>query len=430
MRRQHFFSLSSVLCLALLAAAPAQFPYEAVIAKRVQVRSGPSELHYRTAILDVGERVTVLSEAPSGWLGIEPPADSFDWISGQYLREIAPGEGEVTGDRVNVRIGTPINEGLRDASPVQLSRGDRVRIIERKTFGQPPLAQLWYKVVPPKGDVRWAKADFLRRAGDRDPLERASAAGPAARVGLPRGERGAAERPGEEAGAEEVEPPDGADETDEPQPGAAPQGALEKAEAAFAAAMRKQLFDRDFAAARALYQQAARSATGAEQALIRRRLLDIQAEDAKKAKFSELDRLIQESKRRDSVLLSMSRPKATPDQGQPALYDGSGVLRKSAMTIDGKPAYVLVDPQGGVRYYLTAGPAIDLAEYLGKVVAVRGPVHFRSELRGQHIFVRDVTPIDMSREPRPAAGTREAQGDAAGAPRQAPPPEPEEPDDE
>jgi hypothetical protein len=71
-------------------------------------------------------------------------------------------------------------------------------------------------------------------------------------------------------------------------------------------------------------------------------------------------------------------------------------LRRSTAIIDGKPAYVLLSPQGGIRYYVSPSPGIDLNRYLDKVVAVRGPSSYRMEVRAQHITVRDLTVIEVN----------------------------------
>src|SRR5262245_13237643 len=112
MWRPHPILTACLVVVSFATAGQAQFPFEGTVQvqRSLSVRSGPSENYYRTSLLRPGDRVTVMGEAPDGWVAIQPPADSFSWISGQHVREITPTEAEVVGDRVNVRVGTLINE--------------------------------------------------------------------------------------------------------------------------------------------------------------------------------------------------------------------------------------------------------------------------------------------------------------------------------
>ena len=148
---------------------PSQFaPYEGVVnvKRSLSVRSGPSENYYRTSLLKPKDRITIVDESPDGWLAIKPPQDSFSWVSGQYVRQTSPTEGVITGDNVNVRVGTLISEDIRDIVQVSLSRGARVHIIERKKFTQGALTQEWFKIAPPPAEVRWVHGSYIQRDGN------------------------------------------------------------------------------------------------------------------------------------------------------------------------------------------------------------------------------------------------------------------------
>jgi hypothetical protein len=67
------------------------------------------------------------------------------------------------------------------------------------------------------------------------------------------------------------------------------------------------------------------------------------------------------------------------------------------MVLDGKPAFVLVGPQGGIRYYVTPSAGVDFSKYVDQLVAVKGPVTYRVEVRAQHIVVRDIVTIEIGR---------------------------------
>src|SRR3990172_8486784 len=156
MERQYSFLAVGVTLIATIPGYGQDgFPYEGIVTVdqgSLHVRSGPSENDYRTGALRRDDRVTVVREEPDGWLAIQPPPDSFSWVSGEFVRETSPTEGEIAGDSVNVRVGTPLSEDLREKVGVTLKRGDRVQILGRKTTGQGPLAKLWYKIVPTKNE--------------------------------------------------------------------------------------------------------------------------------------------------------------------------------------------------------------------------------------------------------------------------------------
>ena len=439
-RPSRVFRLPSLVLFLLPLVAPsaarAQFPFEGTVnvERSLQVRSGPSENHYRTGILKRGDRVTVVRQEADGWLAIEPPADSFSWVSGQFIREISPAEGEVASDKVNVRVGTPINEELRDTVQVQLHRGDRVRILDRKTSGQGVLAKVWYKIASPPGEVRYVKSEFVQAADGR---RIAPAAGPRGADKRPEPARaGAASQPAKAGPKRPVEAGAGDEDEHEKPVTASAADLLGQANAAYEVEMGKRLADRDFSKARDLYEQAAKVAENdTDQMHIARRLSQIEDHDARKAKLDEFDQIVQRSKERDRVLMSMARnkpksaqppgsrpdgaakepgaavkdrdpqqPDRRKDAGGPGQnadgkdpYNGSGVLRKSSVKIDGKPAYVLASPRGGVRYYVTPGPGVDLATYEDQTIAIRGTAKFRPELQAPHIVAREVTPIELRR---------------------------------
>jgi hypothetical protein len=424
--RHHF-----ILCL-LVGLAPdlarAEFPYEGVVnveSGSLQVRAGPTENHYRTGVLKRGDRVVVVRGEPDGWLAIEPPEGSFSWIcAGEgatvYVREISPSEGEVVRDDVNVRVGTPMSENLRDYVQVKLKRGARVKIIDRKTTGDGPLAKLWYKIEPPPGEVRYVMGQYIAAADGRrtpvnpPPSARTSAQShPASRGShaadrMSPGSRDSVAAHRWQATSEPNDPHEQADADDEHVESGSPADPVQHAHAAYSEEMRKRPSERDWPTVRRLYEQAARSTDHeSDRAIIQQRLAAIDRQEQRRARLAEVERLTQQARERDRVLLSSTRLKDEPESAASPRstlpprstavprFDGSGVLRKSATAIDGKPAYVLISPQGGIRYYITAAPGVDLSEHLDQAIAVRGTVNHRADLRAPHIMVRKVMPIGL-----------------------------------
>ncbi len=65
------------------------FPLEAVVATRLNVRSGPGAEHPVVGKLTRGEQVRVLEET-SGWKRVRPDVGGVEgWVAGEYLQTTA-----------------------------------------------------------------------------------------------------------------------------------------------------------------------------------------------------------------------------------------------------------------------------------------------------------------------------------------------------
>jgi len=140
-----------------------EFPYKAYVnADTVHVRSGPGQNYYTVLRMKRGEPVVVYRHDPGGWCAIRPPADSFSWISADFVE---PGEGRmatVKGDQVVARVGSAYSD-IRDVIQVRLDAGEQIEVIEARRLGTGPSAQTWYKIVPPSGEFRWISGQYLDR---------------------------------------------------------------------------------------------------------------------------------------------------------------------------------------------------------------------------------------------------------------------------
>lgn len=141
------------------AAEPApRFPYSAFVASsEASVRSGPGETYYPVLNLKIGDAVEVWRHDPGGWLAVRPPEGAFSWISADFIQQTGEKTGRVTGNEVNVRVGTKFSD-LRDAIQLQLSAGDEVDILESRTLRTGDQETLWFKILPPAGEFRWIAA--------------------------------------------------------------------------------------------------------------------------------------------------------------------------------------------------------------------------------------------------------------------------------
>ena len=132
------------------------FPYIAEItATNVNIRSGPGMNYYRCAELSSPNTVTVVGEK-LGWLKIVPPAQSFSWISKQFIRfePNTPKTGIVTGDEVRVWAGSPYVEPMHSTSlQTKLNIGDSVKLTGREKGD-------YYQIIPPPGAFLWISAQY------------------------------------------------------------------------------------------------------------------------------------------------------------------------------------------------------------------------------------------------------------------------------
>ena len=137
---------SSLALLLWLVAGPAlcraelQPHYAAeMVGAGVDVRSGPGCGYYATMKLQPGAEVEVYRHDPGGWCAIRPPAGSFSWVSGDFLRPAENDLAEVIGRRVCARVGSSFSD-IRDVIQLRLDQGDvqvAAQVSERKKRRSP-----------------------------------------------------------------------------------------------------------------------------------------------------------------------------------------------------------------------------------------------------------------------------------------------------
>ena len=163
-------------------AAQESFPFLAEsVNERVNVRAGQSQNFEKLCQLEKGEEVIVVGKDFS-WYKVQLPSRAHVYVSDKYVRLVSAAEGEVIGDRVNVRSSAKVESTIVG----QAAKGSRIRILE-KIPG-------WYKIAPPAQVFGWV-ADGLVKFKSKNitayrPKE--SAGSPAAGVGDAQGEAGAA----------------------------------------------------------------------------------------------------------------------------------------------------------------------------------------------------------------------------------------------
>jgi hypothetical protein len=144
--------------------------YTAVVSQHeaaVRCKPGATAAVYPTNRLKWGDRVFVVEERPDGWLGIVPPEGSFSFVNVRYLQRIVPTQCNwmVVADpqvKVPVIIGSELQtENKRPTvEGASLERGAQVRSIGRPledSDGQ------WLPIEPPAGEVRYLRAEAVRK---------------------------------------------------------------------------------------------------------------------------------------------------------------------------------------------------------------------------------------------------------------------------
>src|SRR5438105_9892051 len=116
----------------------APFPAELTVIdpKGVEVRGGPTMEYYATSRLRYGDRVIVLRESKDqpGWFAIKPPAGSFSWIDGRYLKVVDARTGYVEADGngpVPVLPGSSLIDKEPNNESTRIASGFLVTLLDR-----------------------------------------------------------------------------------------------------------------------------------------------------------------------------------------------------------------------------------------------------------------------------------------------------------
>lgn len=422
------------------AAPKVAFPYEARIeASETYARSGPGSKYYPTAKLKAGQRVIVHRHDPGGWHQIAPPTGSFSWVQARYVQKTADGRGTINTNDVVAWIGS-FESDIREIYQRKLAEGDDVQILGEKqlppTSGSGP-PELWYRIAPLRGEWRWVAGQALSPAPRQtEPLADDSAddlfnkpieVGSQARSAAPAAESQPFEKPVSRTTErnyldQETSPTGGAGAiVDRPvvrrkgnpssthranaASGAKPDARLDaqleeldRLDARFRAILDKDPLEWDFSEVERDYR-ALRGERVSEsvQQMIDVRLTRIEGYRKTRAEHEELERLSQETLQRDAELAEIQRRhEAQLASLRQPLFDGAGVVQRSALRRKGAPQYVLLAPTGKVLAYLVAAPGVNLETWLGRSAGVSGSRVPHPELKADLITVFRLTPVRLS----------------------------------
>ncbi len=314
-----------------------------------QVRGGPSEIFEPVGQLRQGDRVHVVSEK-DGFYAITPPAGSSSWIMDRaisYGKPPANGQpfnAYVQLDDVRVRLGSPTSPRPLPVETVPVKRGTIIRVIGDRTLAE---GTEWWRIQPPPAEVRYVARDALSTPSSASTVV---AKAPANGTGSPAA-------PGTDSLWAQAEQAERAGDYD------------------LAITRYRQLAD-EMAKPGGSHTVATRCMNRIDE------LTRLRAQRATwPARQPAPGVLVSGSARPNPVPVA---PPAAAGAASPGgtVTSGPGWLRRTGVTIEGRPAYVLEDSRGQPRYYLLAQQGLNLETFVNRPVEVFGPMVQRPDLAG------------------------------------------------
>jgi hypothetical protein len=173
------WGLALLFALGSLAKADSPAPYETTITvPEVEVRAGPSPQYDATSKLRQGDRVRVIERQNEGWLAIEPPAGSFNWINARFIAQASNSNSAVVAAPADAPAPTRRGSQLTNTEPknlgVALPRGSQVVILSNTAVYSND--GKWLAIQPPPKEVRFIPADAAAKVAA--PVQSTSSAPP------------------------------------------------------------------------------------------------------------------------------------------------------------------------------------------------------------------------------------------------------------
>jgi hypothetical protein len=364
--RAHFL----MACLALAAPPGADTDRAEVVAEVLDVFDSPAPSAYATGRLQAGDVVVVRDEGPEGWLAIEPPTGSFQWIDEAALEIREGGIGVIRAERATLRSG---RDGARMPGPpaADLPAGSVLRLIDRDplTLRQGRSLRTWRAVEPPAGLFRYVRANGVARDGSSPhrasrPVQSLSIDPALVSIGRP-------------APA-----------------GLSPEfrAALARVEDTHRRELHQPIDTWNLAPSRRAYEAlAGRAGDPAAADVIRDRLAHLDAQQAAAEAARAFAERLERSRRQDFARSEPGEPDAAPPEDLP--YDATGLLEPSSKLVDGQRVFALIGPEGYAVAYLRPVPGVAVRRYIGRRVGVRGSARYDETLRAEVIRVQALEPL-------------------------------------
>jgi hypothetical protein len=309
-----------------------------------EVRGGKSQIYPVTGSLRQGAPVRVLREE-DGWLAITPPAGSSSWIQDRHVKHYPAGPGRraylvVLADNVPVHLGTPDYGKPHEILTSNLQRGAIVFPIGAKiTYKQTE----WWRIEPAPSEARYIAHEAVN-------LSNSTVVSAAPRSAPAGGASGSASTHPLWTKAEEAERAG------------------------------------NFAQAELCYRQlvSEMSNPGGDHDLAIRCQNRIEA-------LWRSGRMATWAARQPAPGILANHPPGAPaplsSVQSPHVASGPSWLRRSALVIEGRPAYALEDGQGKLRYYIVAQAGLDLQLFVNRPVEVFGTFISRADLASSGYIV-------------------------------------------
>lgn len=426
--------VGAVLALAReVRSAEAAFEAE-IIALDAMAYSGPGAGFYPTQDLRRGERVTVIGERTGDWVAIEPPAGSFSWLPTKLVEEQEDGSGVVTAEETRVYVGSRLNDA-RHVFQIRAKKGDKVEILDHVYVKDDKEVDSWYKIKPPAGEVRYVPLNQLRLPNsDGKSAASSSGARPAPPWGTlsdplapPAGSpRSAPARvvsrriiaPAEPIGATEssaleevaaksssaptlaptaekvgdpTQPPvEWVDDVDRP---------LEARIQSLQNQMRllgsRSPETWDLATGKSIVETLHEGAPTPElRSQVMELRLELQRLEGLKEQYDRARRKWELSRQKDDELAALQRRIESEVRRLAPRFDAEGTLEEGALSVDGRPSYVLKNRDGVTTHYLLAAPGMAIRPYLGQKVGVHGAASTRPGLPAPLLDLEQLTPLE------------------------------------
>ena len=350
--------------------APHTSPYVATVrGTEVNLRTGGSKNFRAFAAVRMGQKLLVQSEQ-NGWCKVHIPTSIPVYAHKGYV-EIKGSRGIVRATELNLRV-SPQRKSA-DEVVGSVPRGSEIEILE--TDGD------WLKIVPPPSAFAYVSRDYLNREGDAVP---ADVARQIALLDDPSRNDGAPPTARKKQGktAEKV--------VTAPASLAVPSSGLSKGDALFRDVQRKEIGERDYRPARAIYEEIREeSEDRAEVAAAEKALKLIADQETREATIREAQASIAEVKRKNLEIEDHARQARRSDRSVASdIYVARGWVSGAGRAGDQEATHRLMKGSQ-VLYYLKSeeGNPISLDSYLSKRVGVKGSIRELDPKFGANLII-------------------------------------------
>lgn len=392
--------------------------YEAeVIGADVFAFSGPGMNFYPTLMLQPGEIVNVVGPEEKGWVGIEPPRESFSWIKAADVRENGDGTATVTADEAKLWVGSKLSDAHHVHQAV-LRKGEAVQPVDEIMLQGGSAMQRWFKVLPARGERRFVLASNLRPVHEGAPVKTNPSIAtrpslPASRTpSFPMGGASMTARvgqplipPAEPIQWQESASPVGVN-MPVPSKSVTPAAPIKDDPAApfFArlVSIRQQLMQMrtrlpeqwDLASAEDVIASLSKSAKSEPEKAAVTSLAEIEGQMRQlRDRFETIERRREVFRKQDTELTNMLDRARQSLGGSLRRFDAEGVLRPAEVTIDGQRTFLLEQGSGSPTHYVNFVSGLSGDEYLGQRVGLVGSESRRSHVPIPRLMASQITPL-------------------------------------